>query len=393
MSNKLCVIVGVIVLLALGSQGAGLYSPTSSVIPLTKTDFAQEVFDSPHIWMVEFYAPWCGHCRNLVPAWEAAAKNLDGIVKVAAVNCDEEKELAGMFEIKGFPTIMFFGSESSPNPHRKGMPWKNPEPYQGQRTASAIANYAISRLPNYVISKNIDSFLKDSSELNKVVLFTDKKKTTNLYKALSVEFKDRLAFSEVHKSNSALIEEFGVTEFPTFVVVEGENRHPFEGKPSRDNLVKFFEKFAKPAKKSSKSSGGKSAEPAEPAGPLQLIQVTDAASYEKECLKQGRPSVIALFDSSAEETEQYKELLLKVGEKYKEKFRFLWVDGPSHPHFVEQLRTDANFPQVVVLNPKKKVLASLIGRFDEKGVAQFLDKVLVSSRRIIQQLDELPSFE
>merc|ERR1711963_1116636 len=84
-----------------------------------------------------------------------------------------------MGEIKGFPTIMFFGSESSPNPHKKGMPWKNPEPYQGQRTAAAIANYATSRLPNFVVNKNIDAFLKDGAELNKVVLFTDKKKTTN----------------------------------------------------------------------------------------------------------------------------------------------------------------------------------------------------------------------
>merc|ERR1711963_1003284 len=302
-----------------------------------------------------------------------------------------------MGEIKGFPTIMFFGSESSPNPHKKGMPWKNPEPYQGQRTAAAIANYATSRLPNFVVNKNIDAFLKDGAELNKVVLFTDKKKTTNLYKALAVEFKDRLAFSEVHKSNAALVEEFGVTTFPTFVVVEGETRHPFEGKPSRDALVSFFEKFAKPAKNAnkskSKSSGSEKGAAPEPAGPLQLIQVTDAASYEKECLKQGRPSVIALFDSSAEETEKYKETLLQVGEKYKDKFRFLWVDGPSNPHFVQQLRTDANFPQVVVLNPKKKVLASFIGRFDDTGVARFLDKVLVSSRRIIQQLDELPSFE
>ena len=226
------------------------------------------------------------------------------------------------------------------------------------------------------------------------MLFTDKKKTTNLYKALAIEFKDRLTFTEVHKSNTDLVEEFGVKSFPTFVVVEGENRHSFEDKPSRAGLVKFFEQFAKPSQKSSKSgSSSQQQKPAEPAGPLQLIEVTDAASYEKECLNQGRPSVIALLDSSSDETEKYKEVLLQVGEKYKSNFRFLWVDGPSHPHFVGQLRVDTNFPQVVVLNPKKKVMASFVGRFDESGVANFLDKVLVSSRRIIQQLDELPAFE
>ena len=66
-----------------------------------------------------------------------------------------------MFDIKGFPTIIFFGSETTPNPHKKNMPWKNPEPYQGQRTAAAIANYATSRLPNFVVSKNVESLLKE----------------------------------------------------------------------------------------------------------------------------------------------------------------------------------------------------------------------------------------
>lgn len=44
---------------------------------------------------VEFYAPWCGHCRNLVPAWEKAAEHLKGIVNFGGVNCDEHKSIAG----------------------------------------------------------------------------------------------------------------------------------------------------------------------------------------------------------------------------------------------------------------------------------------------------------
>ena len=45
-----------------------------------------------HVWLLEFYAPWCGHCKNLAPAWEKAAAKLKDVVNVGAINCDVEKE-------------------------------------------------------------------------------------------------------------------------------------------------------------------------------------------------------------------------------------------------------------------------------------------------------------
>lgn len=46
-------------------------------------------------WLLEFYAPWCGHCRSLAPKLKAAAAALKGVVRVGVVNCDEHKELCG----------------------------------------------------------------------------------------------------------------------------------------------------------------------------------------------------------------------------------------------------------------------------------------------------------
>lgn len=60
----------------LSSGCLALYSAGSSVVELTPENFNHKVLDSDHIWIVEFYAPWCGHCKQLVPEYQKAAKAL-----------------------------------------------------------------------------------------------------------------------------------------------------------------------------------------------------------------------------------------------------------------------------------------------------------------------------
>lgn len=68
-----------------------LYNTNSNVINLTSSNFNKEVVNSADIWLVEFYAPWCGHCQRLVPEYEKAANALKGIVKIGAVDADADK--------------------------------------------------------------------------------------------------------------------------------------------------------------------------------------------------------------------------------------------------------------------------------------------------------------
>lgn len=53
-----------------------LYDSSSDVIDLTPSNFDKLVTKSDEVWIVEFYAPWCGHCKNLVPEYKKAAKAL-----------------------------------------------------------------------------------------------------------------------------------------------------------------------------------------------------------------------------------------------------------------------------------------------------------------------------
>ena len=54
--------------------GGGFYSGSSGVINLSESSFDDEVTTSDDLWFVEFYAPWCGHCKNLKPEYIDAAK-------------------------------------------------------------------------------------------------------------------------------------------------------------------------------------------------------------------------------------------------------------------------------------------------------------------------------
>lgn len=63
---------------------------------------------------VEFYAPWCGHCKSLAPEWALTAQQFtakDGIV-VAKVDADAHRSLGEQFDVKGFPTLKWFPAGS-----------------------------------------------------------------------------------------------------------------------------------------------------------------------------------------------------------------------------------------------------------------------------------------
>ena len=77
------------------SSVQALYTKSSGVVELTDNNFDNRVKDSDGVWIVEFYAPWCGHCQQLAPEYQKAAKALKGIINVGGIDCDVHKSLCG----------------------------------------------------------------------------------------------------------------------------------------------------------------------------------------------------------------------------------------------------------------------------------------------------------
>lgn len=131
------------------SSGSG----KDDVIELTDDNFDKLVLKSDDIWLVEFYAPWCGHCKNLAPHWAKAASELKGKVKLGALDATVHTVKAGQYGIQGFPTIKYFpaGSKSA----------SSAEDYDGGRTASDIVSWASSKVEENVPAPEVVQLINE----------------------------------------------------------------------------------------------------------------------------------------------------------------------------------------------------------------------------------------
>ncbi|KAJ0111549.1 hypothetical protein Patl1_01922 [Pistacia atlantica] len=119
--------------------GSSDKSEPNASVELNSRNFDELVLKSKELWIVEFFAPWCGHCKKLAPEWKKASRNLKGKVKLGHVDCESEKSLMSKFNVQGFPTILVFGADKD-----------SPIPYEGARTASAIESFALEQLETNV---------------------------------------------------------------------------------------------------------------------------------------------------------------------------------------------------------------------------------------------------
>lgn len=372
----------------------GLYSSGDDVVELTPTNFHKEVMQSDSLWLVEFYAPWCGHCQRLAPEWKKAATALKGVVKVGAVDADKHQALGGQYGVTGFPTIKIFGLNKY-----------KPEDYQAGRTSQAIIEAALNSVRSLIKdrlggkssgsdsgrqSSGGSSSKKDVIELNddnfdKNVIGSDDIWMVEFFapwcghcKSLEPEWaaaatevqeqtKGKVKLATVDATvNQMLASRYGIRGFPTIKIFQkGEDAVAYDGGRTKADIVaRALDLFS------------------ENAPPPELLELLSEDVLQSTC-EAHQLCIISflphILDTGAAGRNGYLEVMLKMAEKYKKKmWGWLWAEAGAQSPLETSLGIGGfGYPAMAAVNSRKMKFALLKGSFSEQGIHEFLRELSV----------------
>ncbi|KAG2624763.1 hypothetical protein PVAP13_3KG173500 [Panicum virgatum] len=307
---------GLLLLLA-----AAAVSPAAAddVVALTEADFEKEVGQDRGA-LVEFYAPWCGHCKKLAPEYEklgASFKKAKSVL-IAKVDCDEHKSICSKYGVSGYPTIQWFPKGSL-----------EPKKYEGQRSVEALAEFVNSEaaaVPSSVVvltPETFDSIVLDETKDVLVEFYAPWcghcKHLAPVYDKLASVFKQDegvvIANLDADK-HTDLAEKYGVSGFPTLKFFPKGNKagEDYDGGRDLDDFVKFMNEkcgTSRDSKGQLTSEAGLVAS----LNPLVKEFISAADDKRKEVLSKIEEDVAKLSGSAAKHGKIYVTAAKKIMDK------------------------------------------------------------------------------
>ena len=370
------------------------YAKNSGVIMLDSKNFKEEVLNSDEIWLVEFFAPWCGHCKALKPAWEKAAKALKGVVKVGAVDMDADRSAGAPYGIKGFPTIKIFGADK-----------KKPSDYQGGRDEKSIVDQALKEVNKLVKERQSGKSKSSGGKSSKsgggakkdgeVIVLTDSNFNDIVYNSKDIWMIEFYApwcghckklQPEWEEAARALK---GQVKFAKVDATEEKSlasRFQVQGYPT----IKYWDYGAGKSDKKAKAynAGREASDLKQFASNLlekadidpDVFEITNHKVFDKECT--GGVCIVSflpnIYESSAKDRNAKINTIKKVAKQSLGKpFTFFWAEAGNNIDLENNLGLGFGFPAVIAVSPQKKQYGVMKGSFSESGLKQFNDGLMI----------------
>ncbi|XP_062143972.1 probable protein disulfide-isomerase A6 [Alnus glutinosa] len=285
------------------------------VVVLTDDNFDKEVGQDRGA-LVEFYAPWCGHCKKLAPEYEKLGTSFKKAksTMIGKVDCDSHKDLCSKYGVSGYPTIQWFPKGSL-----------EPKKYEGARTAEALVefvnteggtNVKIAATPSNVVVLTADSFNEIVLDETKDVLVEfyapwcgHCKSLAPTYEKVATAFKreeDVVIANLDSDKYKDLAEKYGVTGYPTLKFFPKSNKagEDYDAGRDLDDFVNFINE------KSGTSRDGKG-QLTSKAGILASL-----GNLVKEFVSAGSEEKKPVFTQIEDEVEKLKGSTTRYGKMY-----------------------------------------------------------------------------
>jgi len=428
------------VFLGLLTITSALYSSNSKVVKLTSSNFKDLVINSKEVWFVEFYAPWCGHCKNLAPEWEKLAAAMEGIVRVGAVDMTTDQDAGAAYGIRGFPTLKFFGENKN-----------SPAEYQGARSANEMMSFAFDNAKKAAESRlrggssggysgNAGGFGGNanaggscggpgpspnqgqgncggggqgaggpgSSDDKDVVVLTDAnfneivgtsedlwivefyapwcghcKNLEPQWNKAASDLKGEVKLAKVDATqNPSLAGRFSVNSYPQIKL--------FPSGPKSDNLIEDYS-GARDAGSITSWALEKKAQFKQPSKVLQLVNQDTFDTYCTNirgiCFIGFLPHI---YDSSVSERNNYIQIFKDLAKAHRaDPVTFIWAQGGDYFGLEESLALGSGYPAFVGLSVNKMKYAPMTGSFNQKNIESFV-KSLIGGKQSLFNLREAP---
>jgi len=299
--------------------------------PLTDENFYDKIKEGT--WIVDFFAPWCGHCKRLAPEMDKLVGMVEGTAHVATVDATANKMTADRHGVHGYPSLKLFTEGG-----------KRVTDYKGPRDAEHLAAFIRKMLGPLV------TVVESEAEQSKWA----KAHTTSFVLFGGASEKSKDAFREMAKSRQAdvyfaqsevsfcdteyanflkkLGAEFECSNVAALALNDGKAREVLSDADFEANLAKFIEDNHMPM--------------------CSELQTTTFWDF----VNSGRRVVLAFLDPYADaRTTEYKQWLCNTGYKNKN-YRFAWMDAVKHEQFLGSMSvTKDDVPVLAVLDTPSKI--------------------------------------
>jgi protein disulfide-isomerase A1 len=273
---------------------SGVAAPTEVVV-LTTATFDDHIKNN-EITLVEFYAPWCGHCKALGPEYDKASIQLKGTSKIAKVDCTIEKELCSRYSVQGFPTLKLFSNDGS-----------EPVEYDQARKADAIVKFITKQKQpvSVVLSTQAEYEKFKSVDGVAVACYLDEsdKASTDVFTAVAKALRNEYEFAKI--TGKDIQRDHSVATLPACKLFKNfdEPELAFTGEFTVDNLVDFIGANAFP-----------------------LLGTIGPENYQKY-VERGLPLVWTFVDFAKEDEKALLKTVAEVAKDFKTDLSFVQLDG------------------------------------------------------------------